>query len=435
MKKRINEILKRDELIKLIKNNINEFSKNINDITIKRGFFLYGDPGSGKTTLINDILNDLDYDIINYNASDVRNKNIIDVFKRDNMANTNVLSLFNKKKRSIGIVMDEIDGMNSGDKGGITSLIKLVRPKKTKKQKLENYTSNLIFCIGNYHMDKKIKELMKVSNVYEIKKPTKKDMEIIIKEFFKNISKSHLDNALTLINQDLTKLNYFYNLYVLNNNIFEKLDKYIVNKSYNEDVKKTTKYLYNNNINFDEHLSFINETDRTIISLLWHENIIDLLNKYNSNTDDFYLNILENYCFADYLDRITFQKQIWQFNEMTSIIKIMYNNFLYHNEFKEKVKYNPSEVRFTKVLTKYSTEFNNYTFIVGLCQNLNIDFKDLLTFFYELKDLEKTEEELNYIFENQNITKLDISRIYRYIEKFTDNKIEEEDIVIENNDN
>ena len=125
-------------------------------------------------------------------------------------------------------------------------------------------------------------------------------------------------------------------------------------------------------------------------------------------------------------DRITFQKQIWQFNEMTSIIKIMFNNFLYHKKFVNKVKYNPSEVRFTKVLTKYSTEFNNYTFIVGLCQNLNMDFKDLLTFFYELKNLNKSEEELNYIFENQNISKLDINRIYRYIEKFTNYDLNEE---------
>ena len=29
--------------------------------------------------------------------------------------------------------MDEIDGMNNGDKGGITGLIKLVRPKKRKE--------------------------------------------------------------------------------------------------------------------------------------------------------------------------------------------------------------------------------------------------------------------------------------------------------------
>ena len=57
--------------------------------------------------------------------------------------------------------MDEIDGMNSGDKGGINALIKLIRPKKTKKQKKEDITMNPIICIGNYHIDKKIKEMMK----------------------------------------------------------------------------------------------------------------------------------------------------------------------------------------------------------------------------------------------------------------------------------
>ena len=164
-------------------------------------------------------------------------------------------------------------------------------------------------------------------------------MEIIIKEFFKNISDNELKIALNIIDSDLMKRNYFYKSYLSNNKIFQQVEKYIVNKSYNEDVKNTTKYLYNNNLDFEEHLSFINETDRTIISLLWHENIVDLLSKYNSDTKDFYLNILENYCFADYLDRITFQKQIWQFNEMTSIIKIMFNNFLYHKKkFKKKNK-------------------------------------------------------------------------------------------------
>ena len=67
--------------------------------------------------------------------------------------------------------MDEIDGMNNGDKGGINTLIKLIRPKKTKKQKLEEVTMNPIICIGNYHIDKKIKELMKVCNSIELKTP------------------------------------------------------------------------------------------------------------------------------------------------------------------------------------------------------------------------------------------------------------------------
>jgi hypothetical protein len=65
------------------------------------------------------------------------------------------MSLFNKKIRKIAIIMDEIDGMNNGDKGGINALIKLIRPKKTKKQKLEEVTINPIICIGNYKIDKK----------------------------------------------------------------------------------------------------------------------------------------------------------------------------------------------------------------------------------------------------------------------------------------
>ena len=125
-------------------------------------------------------------------------------------------------------------------------------------------------------------------------------------------------------------------------------------------------------------------------------------------------------CFADYMDRITFQKQIWQFNEMTSLIKTFYNNKLYLESSLKKPKFNPNEVRFTKVLTKYSTEFNNNTFIQSLCQELSMDVKDMLSFFMNLRDnseIENTEEYLSTLFENLEINKLDINRIYRYIDK------------------
>ena len=46
------------------------------------------------------------------------------------MTDTNVLSLLTKKARRLAIIMDEIDGMNNGDKGGINSLIKVIRPNK-----------------------------------------------------------------------------------------------------------------------------------------------------------------------------------------------------------------------------------------------------------------------------------------------------------------
>jgi hypothetical protein len=187
----------------------------------------------------------------------------------------------------------------------------------------------------------------------------------------------------------------------------------------------------------------MNETDRTSVGLLWHENIIDVIDKYDKKTSiPFYINQLDNICFADYIDRTTFQKQIWQFNEMSSLIKTFKNNKLYHENFQKKQNYNPTEVRFTKVLTKYSTEYNNSLFIQKLCQKLNMDKKDIFGYFIDLKN-KYDDNEIFARFENYEITKLDINRIYRYLEKYTkenaagttdkeiENEEEEEEIVEE----
>ena len=132
--------------------------------------------------------------------------------------------------------------------------------------------------------------------------------------------------------------------------------------------------------------------------------------------------MLDKICFADYIDRITFQKQIWQFNEMSSLIKTFSTNSILHKNMDETmIQEKLSEIRFTKVLTKYSTEYNNSLFIQELCQKLSLDKKDMFSFFIKLKSLH-SEEELCDKLETYEITKLDISRIYRYIDKYTNDK-------------
>jgi uncharacterized protein YdiU (UPF0061 family) len=191
----------------------------------------------------------------------------------------------------------------------------------------------------------------------------------------------------------------------------------------------------------------MNETDRTIVGLLWHENIIDALEKMDKSVSiPFYLKQLENMCFADYMDRITFQKQIWQFNEMTSLIKTFKNNKLYHSHFLDaspdfspdfspnsksnsRPKYVADEIRFTKVLTKYSTEYNNSIFIQNLCQQLGMDKKDLFAFFMDLRN-KYDEPQINALFENFEINKLDIQRIYRYLDKYIKENTKTTDEVI-----
>ena len=420
----INHILDRDAGETKLIECLDYFEKNKNALLTKRGVYVYGAPGSGKTVFVRMALKKLDYDIISYDAGDIRNKSIIEMITKHNMSDKNILSLFYNKIKKIAIIMDEIDGMNSGDKGGINALIKLIRPKKTKKQKKENTTMIPIICIGNYHIDKKIKELMKVCNVIELKIPTPPQMTNILQILMPKLDKSLWEDLVTFFQGDLRKLDSTYNIYkkqqdILKNKIIQNIFHPMV---LNEDTKQITHKLLNNFFTIDQHSMVMNETDRTSVALLFHENIIDVLEYFPKEIGiNFYINILNNICFADYIDRITFQKQIWVFNEMSSLIKTFYNHRLFHKKNETyKIKFNPPEVRFTKILTKYSTEYNNMLFIHKLCTQLSMDKKDLYAFFLNLRNKYEYDE-IYELFNDDchEITKLDINRIYRYIDYFT----------------
>ena len=420
-----NQILNRESCVQKIKKALDDFQSNKTDTLQKRGIYIYGAPGTGKTLFTINVLEELGYDIIKYDAGDIRNKSIIENITLQNMSDRNVLSMFTSKVKPIAILMDEIDGMNNGDKGGINALIKLIRPKKTKKQKLEDSTCNPIVCIGNYHMDKKIKELMKVCTSVELKPPTDVEMTQLIKASMPIINTSFISNIKEYINNDLRKFSALLDLYKENNIKFNDqiVSKVFKKKSYNEDTKQITKRIINNKITMENHIHTINETDRTIVGLLWHENIVDPLSKLPpEKAFPFYQKALNLICFADYIDRITFQKQIWQFNEISSLIKTFHTNKLYHETFTKKPKYNPTDIRFTKVLTKYSTEYNNNTFIQNICQQLSMDKKDVFSYFLELRN-SYSDDEIYEVFQTYDICKLDINRIYRYLDKYTKNPI------------
>jgi DNA polymerase III delta prime subunit len=426
-----NEILERTASATKLKQILADFNKNKCDLSVKRGIYIYGSPGCGKTEFVTRILNEQKYDVIRYDAGDIRNKTIIDTITKHSMSDQSVMSFFEQSSRKIVIVMDEIDGMNTGDKGGITSLIKLIRPKKTKKQKNEDYTLNPIICIGNYEMDKKIKEIMKVCHIIELKIPTASQMRSLVDAIMPDIENQIAERITTFVQSDIRKFMTIYNVYVKNKTIInnEVLDTVFRAKYYSENSRLIMTQLFNKPYTINDHATMINETDRTIIGLLWHENVIDKISTDASSTH-FYETVLKNICFSDYIDRITFQNQIWIFNEMSSLVKTFYNNAIYH-QFKNKnnaggaahhgsddAPYNASDIRFTKVLTKYSTEYNNSLFIQHLCNQLLMDQKDLVGFFKDLRD-RHSDEANNAIFEQYEITKLDVERIYRFIDKFS----------------
>ena len=211
-----NTILERETCVNKMKKALSEFEINKHDKIYKRGIYIHGCPGSGKTMFVETVLAKLGYDVVKYDAGDIRNKNIIENITQHNTSDKNVLSMFytTTKSKTIAIIMDEIDGMNNGDKGGINALIKLIRPKKTKKQKMEDSTHSPIICISNNHTDKKIKELMKACVTIEIKSPTTDQINKLVTANMPDLDKKIIERLIQYIQGDLRKFNSVFVLYL-----------------------------------------------------------------------------------------------------------------------------------------------------------------------------------------------------------------------------
>ena len=94
-----------------------------------------GPPGIGKSSCAALIARAMGYDVLELNASDARSKKLLESSLADVTQNT-VLSFGPKKtqrpkKLKRLIIMDEVDGMSSGDRGGMAALITTIKKSKT----------------------------------------------------------------------------------------------------------------------------------------------------------------------------------------------------------------------------------------------------------------------------------------------------------------
>lgn len=419
----INNILNRDKHVADIKEVLRTFHNN-NDLKTRRGgIYVYGETGVGKTMFIKELLKSINYDIINFDAANFRNADIIENLSNDKLSNKNVYQLFKKTTQRNAIIMDEIDGMNNGDKGGINTLINIIRPKKNKKQLTENTINSPIICIGNCHIDKKIKELMKNCFVVFLNIPSDEQIMDICQKLLPDIEANDLNFIVNKSNRNLNKLNQLCSIFSNNYDLFQTLmyNKNILSANHSNDTSDTVFKLIRNQYSIKYHDLLIKDADRTSVGLLLHENIVDVINNITDENKkiNIYRKQLDNFCVADYIDRITFQKQIWEFSEMSSLLKNFHNNYLYHcsddmNEINDNVQL--KNIRFTKVLTKYSTEYNNSQFLTLMCQKFQLDKSDLISYFaIHVNDLN-----LNTVCDNFDINIKEVERLRKLIMEYYD---------------
>ncbi|KAK4998235.1 DNA replication factor C complex subunit Rfc1 [Elasticomyces elasticus] len=96
---------------------------------VYRAVMIHGPPGIGKTTAAHLVAKLEGYDIVESNASDTRSKKLVETGLKGVLSTTSLLGYFagdgqevqaNKKK--LVLIMDEVDGMSAGDRGGVGAL-------------------------------------------------------------------------------------------------------------------------------------------------------------------------------------------------------------------------------------------------------------------------------------------------------------------------
>lgn len=421
-------VFNREKTDKEIEDFLEIFYKNSYDSNIKRGVYLYGKHGIGKTAYIENILKNNNYEMLRFNASDFSKKDLLTTLSSECMGDTCVLSSFLNAPKKKVIVIDDLISIHVNDKTTVGKFIRMIRPKKTKRQKKEEISYVPFIFINSCYTDKKLKELMKVTECLYLNEPTTTEIENYISQYMeyhdKDKTNLNIPDILENVNNNLHVTQNIIQYFIEHGKKFENIINTEIDNDYSYvNIKDVVYKLLQTPIDISDHYYYLHETDRTSISLLLHENMIDHIEcKLNQdNTSESNLNVIESYaiilnelCFTDYIDRVTFQKQVWILNELNSINKNVRILNKFHKLIESSsISHIKKEPRFTKVLTKYSTEYNNDVFLMEMTQKLQIDVKDLIGLFiyYKAVNIDVPYDEYNAF----DISTLDVKRMIRFV--------------------
>lgn len=382
---------------------------------------LFGPPAYGKTTLAHCILNEYDYEPLECNASDTRNKKQLEKYIKTGKTS------FNMKRdgsgfRPYGLILDELDGLSCGDNGGVDAIMNTVFLNHSKIIKGNKYSVRYpVICTTNSIKEKKLIKILKFAHLINMKKPsfdalfelsrkiirtekiqiTQKNFKLLINndDDYRSVITKLNNIFLDLKNKSITKKKEYVNKIINKENVDSKIN-YIetYNKKF-EDIcnnvinnfekysKKAIINLIDNNVKFMYMMIICNyqniknnndyiKNKAIILDYIYH---LEKLNDYytknkNDNIDlldyiNYYLygifNIFKKYS----IGRIISYKK---YNEMKQNNSFFYNNINYKNKLNGEVKSKISKTIFNSNIILNKKDFNENNNIFDYMNNCDI---------------------------------------------------------------
>ena len=394
----VNDIIGNTSEIMLIRKWLNVFITKQHYNGFKNCILISGPPGIGKTSTVNILLKEQGFDIIEFNASELRTSKIISDKLETILSGKSIQMIFNKDTKT-GIIMDEVDGIESRKEYSSNDIINYINytenreiarlknlKKKTKKKDKIYVNKNPIICICN-NITRNLNSLLKDVMHIKFNGPSDNDIYTLLKKINKgeklNISDAILNIITPYCQNDLRRTVYLleYISGFTKKNISQgELLKSIQNIG----TKDIDIALYEaiNKVYFDYNMDLreilLNyQADQTFVPYIIHENFINFIDK---NTYNSYEELLD--CSIKYYDLLTdsqlFRNNMfgnWGFSEYVGILSCFTSNFLIKNM---KIRNTPKVTSFEKsaLISKYNYRFYNLKSINNICKKIDIDISN-----------------------------------------------------------
>lgn len=384
--KKLKELLIQKKDLQVVEKWINNFIQKVKGTP--NCLFLHGPPGIGKTSLANIILSENGFDVCEFNASEVRNQKQIKEQINEINGNVNVLDFMNFKKRQMGIIMDEIDGMSSNDRGGVSELMEIMFKNTPVKKELNVPSGSPFVCISNT-IDKKIKTIMAKSVCIKLTFPAKASLmglarrvlKVELGDKYKEVDEDIVLKIVNYCQNDIRRMVnilefIFYDtnedMKTINENIDDKLLQFD-KKNIMLDPYKSCDALLNHKQTIDKALELW-DSDKVIVNSLLIENIGNYIFKNRRNNSDEKVKCLRDIyewtSLGDMIDKFVLQSQDYSVFNYVGYLRCIYSNYRI-NTLQRFTINKDNTLNYSTLINKGSFEYLNFK------QNISITHRVL----------------------------------------------------------